>query len=237
VKLDPRNKEIRIIKRFSRVKGKDILEIGCGSGRLSFPLSKGAKSYVGIDTDRKAVAEASRRTKTLKNVSFKHGSGAKLAFDDATFDGVFMFMALHEIPPATQARTLSEAKRVLKLGGGLVIVEPLPYGEVQSLYDVFNSALRHMDHPRAVLHAQKVMADSMRKGAFKPVKRMKYRIDWHFTGIDELFDLFCKENGVSAMDKRRKMFLSRLKELLGRKSAARPLIVFDEMLLSILKRI
>jgi ubiquinone/menaquinone biosynthesis C-methylase UbiE len=237
MRLDPGKKELRVIKRNSHVKGKDVLEIGCGSGRLSFPASKGAKSYTGIDTDRKAIAEAARRANGINNLAFRYGTGNRLSFDDRSFDIVFLFMTLHEIPLPKQSKTLSEIHRVLRPNGKLILVEPLPYGEVQSLYDIFNSALRHMNHPKAVLHARKAISDAVRKKMFRRMKRVRYDIDWHFSDVGELFRLFCKEYSVPRNDHRINRFLKHAKLLIPGKFDKKPLIVFDEMQLSILKKI
>lgn len=57
---------------------------------------------------------------TLRTV---HSDSTDLRFDDAVYDQAVLFFLLHEQPAAVREKTLSEALRVLKPGGRLVIVD------------------------------------------------------------------------------------------------------------------
>jgi len=50
---DIENLEIKTILKNVRLKGKTILDIGAGIGRLSFPLSKHAKKIIALDKDKR----------------------------------------------------------------------------------------------------------------------------------------------------------------------------------------
>lgn len=62
-----------------------------------------------------------------------------LKFSDASYDQVVIFFLLHEVPASVKEKTLSEALRVLKPGGKLVIVD---YHQPS----IFNP-LRYLLHP------------------------------------------------------------------------------------------
>jgi len=64
----------------------------------------------------KKLAPASRVTPYL-------GDSAKLGFGDASYDQAILFFLLHEQPKVVRMQTLSEALRVVKSGGKLVIVD------------------------------------------------------------------------------------------------------------------
>jgi len=61
--------DVRQINRLVDVKNKSVLEIGCGTGRITFPLAKKAREIVAIDIDEIAISEASRRNR-YENVRF-----------------------------------------------------------------------------------------------------------------------------------------------------------------------
>jgi protein-L-isoaspartate O-methyltransferase len=70
--LDPR-REVRIIERHARVEGHDILEVGCGNGRLTLEYAGRARRVVAIEPNGTAIREARRRARArgLTNISFR----------------------------------------------------------------------------------------------------------------------------------------------------------------------
>ena len=59
VALDPEEAETRAIHELIDVTGRDVLEIGCGAGRLTRRYASGARSVLGVDLDAESVALAS----------------------------------------------------------------------------------------------------------------------------------------------------------------------------------
>ena len=56
----------------------DVLELGCGTGRVSLALSEEAKSFVGIDISKAMIAEA-RKKCAKSNVEFILGDITNLS--------------------------------------------------------------------------------------------------------------------------------------------------------------
>ena len=76
----PPGMEIRLIERHADLRGRRILEIGCGRGRLTREFAHLASSVVAIDPDPTRIAEA-RRLKAsigMSNVSFRVASAERL---------------------------------------------------------------------------------------------------------------------------------------------------------------
>lgn len=122
----------KMIKKYTEFKNKIVLEIGCGSGKISSLLADATEQYIGIDPDIKAISDASR---TYENLDFRIGSGESLAFTDSRFDLVLFTLSLHH---QNSSLALKEADRVLKREGKLVVIEPSIDGEFQQFFHLFD---------------------------------------------------------------------------------------------------
>lgn len=58
VALDPEEAETRAIHDLIDFTGSDVLEIGCGEGRLTRRFVGGARSVLGVDLDAESIALA-----------------------------------------------------------------------------------------------------------------------------------------------------------------------------------
>jgi len=83
--LDPTGQFIKNITEQCDITGKEILEIGCGSGRITRDLAKYARKVVAIDPDERALQVAQAGI-THENVEFIRCSGEALPFAENTFD-------------------------------------------------------------------------------------------------------------------------------------------------------
>ncbi|MFC2062226.1 class I SAM-dependent methyltransferase [Elusimicrobiota bacterium] len=100
------------------IKGKKVLDIGCGSGRYSCALAMlGAEKVIGIDYGEMGLRKGRElaRINRLSNLQFKKGNIHEMPFKDEEFDfcfnnGVFQHSGSIEIPT-------KELYRVLKKGG------------------------------------------------------------------------------------------------------------------------
>jgi SAM-dependent methyltransferase len=112
----------------------DLLDIGCGRGRMLKLLASRAQRAVGVDIDADARQFARRELMLagLPNCSLRQGDMYRLPFADGEFDTILLDGVLAGADRPVQA--LTEAKRLLSPGGRLVIVEELrgrPAAEVQ----------------------------------------------------------------------------------------------------------
>jgi len=104
------------------IKGKDILEIGCGrGGGLSYINRHFApNSAIGIDLNKKAIDFCVKKY-TNKKIKFFQGDSQKLNFDDNAFDVVINIESSHRYPNV--GLFLSEVYRVLKPEGVLLFAD------------------------------------------------------------------------------------------------------------------
>jgi trans-aconitate 2-methyltransferase len=108
---------IRVLDRLQPVTGERILDIGCGTGRLTAALQERAPDAVitAIDASRTMVEQARRTLRTA--IPVLQADGAHLPFVPA-FDAVFSTATFHWIPD--HPRLFAEIHRVLTPGGRLV---------------------------------------------------------------------------------------------------------------------
>jgi SAM-dependent methyltransferase len=96
----------------------DVLEVGCGTG-LMFTHYGSAARVRAIDVDDAFLDRA--RTRATPHIEVSVADAQHLPFDDASFDAVVSCLVFCSIPDAKRA--LAEARRVLKPGGKLRMVE------------------------------------------------------------------------------------------------------------------
>lgn len=133
--VDPEGLEINKAFRHASFEGKDVLEIGCGDGRLSFKYAAKANRVVAIDPSSDSIEAAKRSLPKglASKLTFRVGRGEELGDLPAeSFDLVFFSWSLCCTDVPVMGRALDEAWRVLKRNGTLINLQP-------SLYQPFES--------------------------------------------------------------------------------------------------
>ncbi|TIP15221.1 MAG: class I SAM-dependent methyltransferase, partial [Mesorhizobium sp.] len=109
----------RVVEGLS-LKGKTILDLGCGAGGVTLDLvaRHGAAHATGFDVERPVIETAKRKAAAQglqDRVSFVQGPPGPLPFTDASFDVVFSKDALLHV--RDKDALFAEIFRVLKPGG------------------------------------------------------------------------------------------------------------------------
>ncbi|WP_331376671.1 class I SAM-dependent methyltransferase [Sinorhizobium chiapasense] len=96
--------------------GEKVLDVGCGTGSLTFALARtaGPAEITAIDYSPVFVQEASRRN-TDPRVKIRQADACALPFEDGTFDRALALLVLHFVPEADKA--VAEMRRVVRPGG------------------------------------------------------------------------------------------------------------------------
>ena len=146
--------------------GKDILEVGCGSGySASLIVKDHLKSYTGIDIMPEQLEKA--EALGLRDARFVQGDAADLSrFEDERFDMIVDFMILHHVEGWRSF--LKEAYRVLRPGGEMYINDLTRKG-VHLTDFVFR-----WDHAEEPLFSMKEFEQQAHKSGFVTVKRCNY---------------------------------------------------------------
>jgi ubiquinone/menaquinone biosynthesis C-methylase UbiE len=111
----------RIEREAALLRGRHLLEIGCGMGYDSLEFLKRGVRVTAIDLTENAVRMATRHFEVegVKAESVQVGNALALDFPDASFDAVWSNGVLHAT--GDTQRAIDEVWRVLKPGGRAVI--------------------------------------------------------------------------------------------------------------------
>ena len=101
--------------------GEKILDVGCGTGSLTFELAKSADlaEIQAIDFSLVFV-EAARQHNTDPRITFSQADATALPFGDGVFDRALALLVLHFVPEAGKA--VAEMRRVVRPGGVVAAV-------------------------------------------------------------------------------------------------------------------
>jgi ubiquinone/menaquinone biosynthesis C-methylase UbiE len=137
----------------ARVRGlrpppREVLDVGCGAGHLSFALAAHAQRIIAVDPSESMLATV--RTVALERgltaIETAQGQAEQLPFPDGGFDLICTRYSAHhwlDLPAA-----LDEMRRVLAPAGWLLIIDLL--GEAQPLVDTWLQCLELMRDPSHV---------------------------------------------------------------------------------------
>lgn len=96
--------------------GDKVLDVGCGTGSLTFTLAgmAGLAEIAAIDYSPVFVEAASRRNSDPR-IHISQADACELPFADGSFDRAFALLVLHFVPQAGKA--VAEMRRVVRSGG------------------------------------------------------------------------------------------------------------------------
>jgi ubiquinone/menaquinone biosynthesis C-methylase UbiE len=125
--VDELEVEAALVNIVTHGAGRDLLDIGTGTGRMLEILAPRVEQALGIDQSREmlAVARVNLEKAGLENGRVRLGDMYQLALPDASFDAVVIHQVLHyaERPAAV----IAEAARVLRPDGILVLADFAPH--------------------------------------------------------------------------------------------------------------
>jgi ubiquinone/menaquinone biosynthesis C-methylase UbiE len=96
--------------------GESTLDVGCGTGSLTYALLDAARDLriTGIDP-APVFLDAARAKPKAASIRFEQADATALPFENASFDRALSLLVLHFVPESERA--LAEMQRVVKPGG------------------------------------------------------------------------------------------------------------------------
>lgn len=161
--LDAATRELAsLVSEWTTLKGRTVLDFGCGIGRLAIAVAPEAGEVIGVDLAEGMVAEARRRAGHLANLRFERVDGRDLGlFADSSIDvmlAVDSFPYLHRAGSGVLEGCVAEAARILRPSGDLLVFNwsyrgdtALDIGEARELAAGYGFAvLRAGERPFAI---------------------------------------------------------------------------------------
>ncbi len=117
-------------KNFGQLDKIKVLDIGSGVGLVDRFLKSDIKQLYGVDVEEGVVEKAKFNN---PEVDYRLYDGARLPFEDNTFDMCFAINVMHHVPPAMWENFSREMYRVLKPTGIAAVFEHNPWNPLTRL--------------------------------------------------------------------------------------------------------
>ena len=113
-----------------------ILDIGCSVGMSTFALQAvyPQAQLTGLDLSPYFLSVANYRAKQQQcdRINWVHAAGESTGLPANSYDLVSLFLICHELPQTATREIFAEAKRLLKPGGQIAIMDMNPASEIYS---------------------------------------------------------------------------------------------------------
>lgn len=144
-----------LLTRFGGLSNGDrVLDVGCGTGSLTFalPATANVSEVTGIDATE-AFVQYARALNSDPRITFKQADARALPFNDNSFDRAFSMLVLQFIPDA--GRAVAEMLRVVRPGGSVTA----------AVWDNFSG----LPHVRLIWDIAAVLDPSVERPFFRPL--------------------------------------------------------------------
>ena len=182
-----------------------VLDVGCGTGSLTFALATRAKvkNICGLDFSAAYVDHATRRNSDAR-IEFKVGDACALPFPDRSFDRTLSLLMLHFVPQTDRA--VSEMRRVTRPGGVVAAAVWDTRGGYISFRMFFDTAamldpkaneLRALNYTRPMTRPGELVA-AWRKSGIENVQAGTLTIRMEYASFIDLWTPFVGKDGPIA---------------------------------------
>jgi|GEM_PF-6765946 len=165
-----------------KVRGKNILDVGCGNGLL---LEKLNGKLVGVDFSGSMLEEASKRQ---PNCTYVVASATHLPFKDKSFDTAVCIDMLHHLP--TDSAQLSAIKELIRVSSKRAVFEIKTHDWLSPIRNFFSSILKYKhktaESPLAGMQYHNASLKKIKKllSSYKyKIQRVSFFVDWRLVTV------------------------------------------------------
>jgi ubiquinone/menaquinone biosynthesis C-methylase UbiE len=151
------------------LRGRRVLDVGCGTGRLAAALAQSADAEVAAVDPEPAMLEVARG-RVPAGVAIEQARAERLPFADEFFDRVVLWLVVHLVD---RPAAFGEAARVLARGGKLALVTFAPQHFGEYWLNPFFPSLEAVDRARFPTPAQ--LGDELPAAGFAPPRFVRLR--------------------------------------------------------------
>jgi len=185
--------------------GEDVLDAGCGTGNLTFALSRrvAARSIMGIDYSSVYIEHAAGRNRDPRIV-FETGDVCALPFADGSFDRVLSLLVLHFVPQTERAT--AELRRVARPGATVAAavwdvrggyVANRMFYDTAAMLDEHAGERRARNYTRAMTRPGELTA-AWRAAGFTNIRETALCIRMEFSSFDDYWEPLAGREGPGA---------------------------------------
>ncbi|PSP18582.1 MAG: SAM-dependent methyltransferase [Cyanobacteria bacterium QS_8_64_29] len=148
-----------------------VLDVGCGAGLSTRALQDAfpQAQVTGVDLSPYFLAVARYRSRQQQAaIAWKHAPGEDTGLPAASFDLVSAFLVFHELPQHAAQAILREARRLLRPGGQVAVMEMNPQAEAYTRMPPYVFTLLKSTEPYLDEYFSLDLAQAMQEAGFEP---------------------------------------------------------------------
>lgn len=140
--------------------GQSVVDVGCGTGNLSFAVLAAQRDarVTGLDPDGAALRRAARKARRRRvSLTLVQGYADRIPADDASLDHVVSALALHHVDDDGRVAFARDALRALRPGGTVTVADfggPAQGGHDAGHHAHGHGTLHTLRHPTSLLRSR-----------------------------------------------------------------------------------
>jgi SAM-dependent methyltransferase len=191
---DPEGNETNALFDLVELDDREVLEIGCGDGRLTWRYADRAAHVTAIDPFEDAIERAKERLRStdlpidFRNVAFEDFATAS---DADVFDVGLLSCSLRCMEHEGMVHALEQIHRLPRPGGTLIEIHPadVPFVEVRSNGELsFREDDPGSDDEDDLRSAEDAVGTVVARGIFVHHERRRFELRWHASSVREFRD-------------------------------------------------